>query len=101
MWAHSLVHKKVQNEQLKQWIQWMQCELFLGNLVLVDLKRVSPRRVDTVGVWGSNPHAPTNVFNNLAHREGSRRSRTLQSKPGKLLIDPFKTTLRLHRFNVP
>ena len=22
--------------------------------------------LDTVGVWGSNPHAPTNVFNNLA-----------------------------------
>jgi len=22
-------------------------------------------RVDTVGVWGSNPHAPTNPFNNL------------------------------------
>jgi hypothetical protein len=35
-------------------MQCMQCEFFLGNLVLVDLKRV-----DTVGVWGSNPHAPT------------------------------------------
>lgn len=23
-------------------------------------------RLDTVGVWGSNPHASTNVFNNLA-----------------------------------
>ncbi len=23
-------------------------------------------RIDTVGVWGSNPHAPTNTFNNLA-----------------------------------
>ena len=22
--------------------------------------------IDTVGVWGSNPHAPTNPFNNLA-----------------------------------
>jgi len=38
------------------------------DLVLIDLKRVSPRRalLDTVGVWGSNPHAPTNPFNNLA-----------------------------------
>ena len=24
------------------------------------------RSLDTVGVWGSNPHAPTNPFNNLA-----------------------------------
>jgi hypothetical protein len=23
------------------------------------------KRFDTVGVWGSNPHAPTNPFNNL------------------------------------
>ena len=60
--AHSLAHKKVQNRQLKQRMQCMQCKLFLGNLVLVDLKRV----IDTVGVWGSNPHAPTIVFNNLA-----------------------------------
>jgi hypothetical protein len=35
---------------------------YLRNLVLVDFKRV----VDTVGVWGSNPHAPTNTLNNLA-----------------------------------
>ena len=35
-------------------------------LVLVDLKRVSPRRaLDTVGVWGSNPHAPTKRINSL------------------------------------
>jgi hypothetical protein len=27
--------------QLKQWMQCMQCEFFLGNLVLVDLKRVN------------------------------------------------------------
>ena len=40
-WAHSLAHKKVQNEQLKQWMQCMQCEFLLGNLVLVDLKRVN------------------------------------------------------------
>ena len=39
-----LAHKNVQNVQLKQWMQCMQCEFFLGNLVLVDLKRVSPRR---------------------------------------------------------
>ena len=24
-------------------------------------------RIDTVGVWGSNPHAPTISINNLAH----------------------------------
>ena len=36
--AHSLAHKIVQNEQLKQWMQCMQCEIFLGNLVLVDFK---------------------------------------------------------------
>jgi hypothetical protein len=40
--AHSLVHKNVQNEQLKQWMQCMQYEFFLGNLVLVDFKRVGP-----------------------------------------------------------
>jgi hypothetical protein len=67
-WAHNLAHKSVQNEQLKQWMQCMQCELFFGNLVLVDFKRVGPTSstIDTVGVWGSNPHAPTNVFNKLA-----------------------------------
>jgi len=36
--AHNLAHKNVQNVQLKQ---WMQCEFFRGNLVLVDLKRVN------------------------------------------------------------
>jgi len=36
--AHSLAHKKVHNEQ---WMQCMLCEFFLGNLVLVDLKRVN------------------------------------------------------------
>ena len=41
MWAHSLAHKKVLNGQLKQWMQRMQCEFFLGNLVLVDLRRVN------------------------------------------------------------
>jgi hypothetical protein len=41
-WAHSLAHKKVQNVQLKQWMQCVQCEFFLGNLVLVDSKRVGP-----------------------------------------------------------
>jgi hypothetical protein len=61
MCAHNLAHKNVQNVQLKQ---WMQCEFFLGNLVLVDSKRVSPG-IDTVGVWGSNPHAPTNRINSL------------------------------------
>ena len=32
------------------------------------LKELAHRRalLDTVGVWGSNPHAPTIVFNNLA-----------------------------------
>jgi hypothetical protein len=40
-WAHNLAHKNVLNEQLKQWMQRMQCEIFLGNLVLVDLKRVN------------------------------------------------------------
>ena len=25
-------------------------------------------RIDTVGVWGSNPHAPTNEFNGLKER---------------------------------
>jgi hypothetical protein len=63
--AHKLAHKNVLNEQLKQWMQCMQCEFLLGNLVLVDLKRVN-QGFDTVGVWGSNPHAPTNLFNNLA-----------------------------------
>jgi hypothetical protein len=38
MLAHSLAHKIVQNEQLKQWMQCMQCEIFLGNLVLIDSK---------------------------------------------------------------
>jgi len=38
--AHSLAHKNVQNVQLKQWMQCMQCEFFLGNLVLVDSKRL-------------------------------------------------------------
>jgi hypothetical protein len=68
MWAHSLAHKKVQNEQLKQWMQCMQCEIYWANLVLVDFKRVTKGRalLDTVGVWGSNPHAPTNAFNDLA-----------------------------------
>ena len=42
--AHNLAHEKVQNEQLKQWMQCMQCEIFLGNLVLVDLKRVNQGR---------------------------------------------------------
>ena len=41
-WAHNLAHKKVQNVQLKQWMQCMQCEIFLGNLVDVDSKRVGP-----------------------------------------------------------
>ena len=40
--AHNLAHKKVQDEQLKQWMQCVQCEFFLGNLVLVDFKRVGP-----------------------------------------------------------
>jgi len=31
------------------------------------LFEVTSDGVDTVGVWGSNPHAPTNLFNNLAH----------------------------------
>jgi len=39
-------------------------QLFQGNLGLVDLKRVN-QGFDTVGVWDSNPHAPTNLFNNL------------------------------------
>ena len=32
------------------------------------LKELAHRRalLDTVGVWGSNPHAPTNIINNLA-----------------------------------
>jgi hypothetical protein len=30
------------------------------------LYAASGPRLDTVGVWGSNPHAPTNNFNNLA-----------------------------------
>jgi len=30
-----LAHKKVQNVQLKQ---WMQCEFFFGDLVLADFK---------------------------------------------------------------
>ena len=38
--AHKLAHKNVQNVQLKQWMQYMQCEIFSGNLVLVDSKRV-------------------------------------------------------------
>jgi hypothetical protein len=37
-WAHNLAHKNAQNEQLKQCIQ---CEIFSGNSVLVDLKRVN------------------------------------------------------------
>ena len=41
--AHNLVHKNVQNVQLKQWMQRMHYEIFLGNLVLVDFKRVGPR----------------------------------------------------------
>jgi hypothetical protein len=40
--AHNLAHKNVLNEQLKQWMQCMQCEIFLGNLVLIDFKRVGP-----------------------------------------------------------
>jgi hypothetical protein len=32
--AHNLAHKNVQNVQLKQWMQYMQCEFFLGNLVV-------------------------------------------------------------------
>jgi hypothetical protein len=56
--AHKLAHKNVLNVPLKQ---WMQCKFFRGNLALVDFKRV----VDTVGVWGSNPHATTNPFNDL------------------------------------
>jgi len=36
-------------------------------------------RIDTVGVWGSNPHAPTIPFNNLARITLIfRRSKTLQ-----------------------
>ena len=27
-WAHNLAHKKVQNVQLKQWMQCMQCEFY-------------------------------------------------------------------------
>ena len=30
------------------------------------LSKVIGDGVDTVGVWGSNPHAPTNLFDNLA-----------------------------------
>jgi hypothetical protein len=41
MW-HTIWQQKVLNEQLKQWMQRMQCEFFLGNLVLVDSKRVGP-----------------------------------------------------------
>ena len=54
MWAHSLAHKKVQNEQFKQWMQCMQCEFFLGNLVVIDSKRVGPGPItfDTVGGLG-------------------------------------------------
>jgi hypothetical protein len=37
-WAHNLAHKNVLNVQLKQWMRCMQCEFFLGNLVLVDSK---------------------------------------------------------------
>ena len=33
--------------------------------MLVDSKELH-HGFDTVGVWGSNPHAPTNLFNNLA-----------------------------------
>jgi hypothetical protein len=40
--AHSLGHKNVLNEQLKQWVQRMQCEIFLGNSVLVDLIETWP-----------------------------------------------------------
>jgi len=29
------------------------------------LSEVTRDGLDTVGVWGSNPHAPTNVFNDL------------------------------------
>jgi len=37
------------------------------------------RIVDTVGVCGSNPHAPTNLFNKLAHTTLILRcSKTLQ-----------------------
>lgn len=39
--APSLSHKKVLNEQLKRWMQCMQREIFLGSLVLADLKRVN------------------------------------------------------------
>ena len=38
MWAHNLAHKKARNEQLKQ---WMQCEFYGANLVLVDLKELT------------------------------------------------------------
>jgi hypothetical protein len=50
-------------------MQCMQCEFFRGNSVLVDSKKSWPtveHYLDTVGVWGSNPHAPTNAFNDLA-----------------------------------
>ena len=37
--------------------------------------------VDTVGVWGSNPHAPTNAFKNLAHVHLSSSSATPIQEP--------------------
>jgi len=40
----SWAHKNMLIEQLKQRMQCTQCEMFLGNLVLVDLKRVNQGR---------------------------------------------------------
>ena len=36
-------------------------------------------RIDTVGVWGSNPHAPTNALNNLAAQHSSVSLRPLDN----------------------
>jgi hypothetical protein len=36
------------------------------------LYEVTSDGVDTVGIWGSNPHAPTNTLNNLALTTFSR-----------------------------
>ncbi|HSB27908.1 MAG TPA: hypothetical protein VLE19_08635 [Pyrinomonadaceae bacterium] len=39
--------------------------IFLSNLVLLIPKTSLGVELDTVGVWGSNPHAPTIPFNDL------------------------------------
>ena len=39
--------------------------MFYGAKNVYALCAVLGPRLDTVGVWGSNPHAPTNLSNNL------------------------------------